>query len=122
FLFIADDITEHFICPAYLSGDRFRVRIQKQFRTVKAQPALWIVRTGHAKAIELPWPQIGQKLVPHLISLFTDWNTNVFFGRLEIIEQAKLNTGGVLGEESEVDTVAHPGCAQRIWVTEECSY
>jgi hypothetical protein len=70
----------------------------------------------------LAGPRIGQEHVPDLISVFAYRNPNVFFGRLEIVEQTKLNAGGVLGKESKVDAVTHPRRAQRIWVTEERSY
>src|SRR5437868_6715383 len=83
---------------------------------------LWIVRTRHAEAVQLPGPHIGQKRMPDLVSLFCHRNTNVFFGVLGIIEKAKLHTRRVLGKNSEVDAVAHPCRTQRIWVTEEGSY
>ena len=57
--------------------------------------------------------------MPHLIGVFAHGNADVFFGRLEIVKQAKLNSGGVLGKESKVDAVAHPCRTQRIRITEE---
>src|SRR5437867_11193129 len=66
-VFASDDITEHFIRPAHFPCDSFCVRIEKKFRTVEPQPAFWVVRTGNAKTIELPWPHIRQKNVPYLV-------------------------------------------------------
>ena len=93
FLLAADDVTEHLIRPVHLSGDRLRVRIEKKFRTIEAQPALRIVRTGNAETVELSRPHIRQKHVPDLIGVFGDRDANVFFGGLDAVEQAKINTG-----------------------------
>jgi hypothetical protein len=57
--------------------------------------------------------------VPNLIGMFVDRDTNVFFGSLDAVEQAKLNTRGVLGKNGKVDAVPHPRRAQWIWVTEK---
>jgi hypothetical protein len=57
--------------------------------------------------------------MPHLISVFAYRNADVFFGRLEIVKQAKLNSSGVLGKESKVHAVAHPCRTKRIRITEE---
>ena len=122
FLLIADYVTEHFICPAYFSGDGFCIRIEEKFRTVEAQSAFRIVRTGDAETVQLSGPHIRQKHVPDLIGVFSDRDTNVFFRGLETVEQTKLNAGGVLGKNGEVDAVAHPRRPQRIWITEESPY
>src|SRR5262249_7686382 len=63
--------------------------------------------------------RIGQELVPHVIRLFTHRNPNIFFSGLEIVEQAKLNTGGVLGKNGEVDAITHPCRTERIRITEK---
>ena len=36
FLRVSDDIAEHLIRPAHLSGDSLRVRVEQKFRTVEA--------------------------------------------------------------------------------------
>jgi hypothetical protein len=70
----------------------------------------------------LSWTHIRQKHVPDLIGVFGDRDANVFFSRLDVVEQAKLNTGSVLGKDGKVDAVPHPRRAQRIGVTEESPY
>jgi hypothetical protein len=70
----------------------------------------------------LSWTYIRQKHVPDLIGVFGDRDANVFFSRLDAVEQAKLNTGSVLGKDGKVDPVPHPGRTQRIGVTEESPY
>jgi hypothetical protein len=57
--------------------------------------------------------------VPNLIGVFVDRDANVFFSSLDVVEQAKLNTGGVLGINGKVHAVPRPRRAQRIWVTEK---
>src|SRR5207247_6129813 len=83
FLLITDHVSEHLICPTYFSSDSLCLAVEKEFGTVKTQPALWIVRTGNAKTVELAGARIGQKLMPHLISLFCNRDTNVLFGVLD---------------------------------------
>src|SRR5207302_10842389 len=78
-----------------------------------------IVRTSNPKTVQLSWTHIGQKHVPNLIGMFVDRDTNVFFGSLYVIEQAELNTGGVLRKNGKVDAVPHPCRAERIWMTEK---
>jgi hypothetical protein len=34
--------------------------------------------------------------MPHAVSTFFEWNSNVFFGVVDTIEKAKINPGGVL--------------------------
>src|ERR1043166_1130088 len=95
-LLAPDDITEHFIRPAHLSSDGLRIRIKKKFRAVEAQSAFGIVRTGNAETIQLPWTHIWQKHVPDVVGMFGDRDTNVFFSRLDVVEQARLKTFGIL--------------------------
>jgi hypothetical protein len=57
-----------------------------------------------------------------LIGVLGDRDANVFFSSLDAVEQAKLNTSGVLGKDRKVDAVPHPCRAQRIWVAEESPY
>ena len=60
--------------------------------------------------------------MPDLIGVFGDRDANVFFSRLDAVEQAKLNTGGVLGKDGKVDPVPRPRRAQRIGVAQESPY
>ena len=119
---LADDVTEHFVRPVHVSGDRFRVGIEQQFRTVEAQTVFRIVRTGDAKTVQLSRTHIGQKHVPDLIGLFANWNADVFLGGIDAVEQAKINRGRVLGKDGEVDAVPHPGRAERIGIAKESPY
>ncbi len=122
FVFASDDVTEHLIGPRHLPRDGFRIRVEKEFRAVESQPALRIVRAGNAKTIQLSWPHIGQKHMPDLIGVLGDGNSNVFFGGLNVVEQAKLNRSGCFRKEREVDAVAHPRRAQRIGITKPGLY
>ncbi|KAG0506475.1 MAG: hypothetical protein Udaeo_01340 [Candidatus Udaeobacter sp.] len=60
--------------------------------------------------------------MPHLVSTLLDWDPDVFFRVFHAVDQAKLNSAGVLGKNSKVHAVTHPGCAQRIRLTEKRSY
>src|SRR5262249_1327377 len=51
FLLITDYVTEHLICPTDCASDSFCIGIEKEFRTVKTQAALWSVRAGNAKTV-----------------------------------------------------------------------
>src|SRR5207253_10455922 len=56
--------------------------------------------------------------MPHLIGVLCHWYANVLLPRIHAVEKTKIGRRRVLGEESEIDAVAHPGCAERIRVTE----
>ena len=60
--------------------------------------------------------------MPHLIGVLGDRNANVFFGGLNIVEQAKLNRSRRFRKEGKVYAVAQPGRAQRIGITEPSLY
>jgi hypothetical protein len=60
--------------------------------------------------------------MPYLLSALLDRDPNVFFRVFHAVEQAQLNTPGVLGKNRKVHAVTHPGCAQRIGLTEKRSY
>ena len=81
-----------------------------------------IVRARNAETVQLSRTHIGQKNVPDLIGTFRNWNANVLFGGLAILEQAKLNARSVLGKQGEVHAVPYPRCAEGIRKTEPGSY
>ena len=60
--------------------------------------------------------------MPHLVSTLLERDANVFFRVFHAVEQAKLNSGGVLGKNRKVHAVTRPSCAQRIRLTEKRSY
>ena len=60
--------------------------------------------------------------MPNLIGVFVDRDTNVFFCGVDAVEQAKLNTGGMLGKDRKIDAVAHPGRTQRIGIAKKSAY
>ena len=122
FVFASDNVAEHFIRPAHVPRNGFRIRIEKEFRAVEPQPALRIVRTGNAKTVQLPWSHIRQKYVPDLVGVLGDRDANIFFGSVNILEQAKLNRSGRFGKKGKVDAVAQPRRAQGIWITEPGPY
>src|SRR5437763_7738725 len=53
FLHVSDDIAEHLIRPAQLSGESLRLRFGKKFRTFEAKPAYRIVRSRNPKSVQL---------------------------------------------------------------------
>ena len=57
-----------------------------------------------------------------MVSALLDRDPDVFFRVFHSIDQTKLNAGGVLGKNGKVHAVTHPGCAQRIRLTEKRSY
>jgi hypothetical protein len=67
-------------------------------------------------------PRIGQKDMPHVVSTLLDRDPNVFFSVFRAIDQAKLNSTGVFGKNRKVYAVTHPGCAERIGLTEKRSH
>ena len=60
--------------------------------------------------------------MPNLISLLLHRDPDVFFGCFDTVEQTKLHSAGVLGENRKVHPVTHPCRAQWIWLTEKSFY
>jgi hypothetical protein len=60
--------------------------------------------------------------MPHVVSTLLDRDADVFFGCFNAVDQAELNSAGVLGKNRKVHAVPHPGCAQRIRLTEKRSH
>jgi hypothetical protein len=60
--------------------------------------------------------------VPDLVGVLGDRDANIFFGSVNIVEQAKLNRSGRFGKKGKVDAVAQPRRAQGIWITEPGPY
>src|SRR5204863_8850240 len=75
-----------------------------------------------AIAIKLSRPHIRKKDVPDLVGLFRYRDPDIFLGRIDIIEEAKIDRGRVLGKNREVDSVAEPGRSERIGIAEPNFY
>src|SRR5437868_11974955 len=118
----ADDVAEHFVRPIHLPRDRFRVRIDQQLRAVETHSVLRIVRAVNAIAIKLSRPHIRKKDVPDLVGLFRYRDPDIFLRRIDVIEEAKIDRGRVLGKNREVDSVAEPGRSERIRIAEPNFY
>ena len=90
--------------------DRVRVRVDQELGRVEAQPGLRLVRPVDAVAVALPGPDARQVAVPV---------ERVALGQLDarlcpvVVEEAQLDSFGVLGEEREVRALAVPGRAER---------
>jgi hypothetical protein len=57
-----------------------------------------------------------------LIGVLGDRDANVFFSSLDVLEQTKLNTSGMLGKDGKVDAVPHPRRTEGIGIAEESPY
>ena len=60
--------------------------------------------------------------MPHLISTLLERDPNVLFRVFHVVDQTKLDSGGVLGKNRKVHPITRPSCAQRIRLTEKRSY
>ena len=79
-----------------------------------AQSMFRIIRPRNSEAVQLAWTQVWQENVPDLIRAFVDGDTDVFFCVLDVVEQAKLNSGSMFGKDGKIDAVSHPSRSQRI--------
>src|SRR4029077_5631156 len=71
---------------------------------------------------QLSRPRVGQEDMPHLVSTLRHRDPDVFCCVFDVVAKAKLNSTRVLVKNSKVHAVTHPGCTQRIRLTEKCSY
>ena len=53
--------------------------------------------------------------MPDLLGLFPQRNARKFFRRVNAIEQTQFDAGRVLGKNREIDAIAGPRRAERIW-------
>jgi hypothetical protein len=57
-----------------------------------------------------------------MIGMFRDRDSNVFFRGFDVVEQAKLDTGSVLGKDGKVDAISHPRRAEWIRMAQKGAY
>ena len=60
--------------------------------------------------------------MPYLISALLQRDPNLFSRVFHVVDQAKLDSGGVLGKNRKVHPVTRLSCVQRIRLTEKRSY
>src|SRR5207245_1697410 len=89
--------------------------IEQQFGIVVAQTVIRFVGTANAKTVELSGTDFRQKRVPDLTGVFAQRDAKFFHWRINIVEQAKFDRSRVLGNDCEINAVAEPGCAERVW-------
>ena len=90
--------------------------IDEQFVRVEAQPFARRIAAVDAVAVQLARPDALQVGVPHVARLLGQRDAGGLFA-VDVVEQAQLDAGGVLGEDGEVGALAIPGRAQRVGAT-----
>jgi len=81
-------VAEHFRTPVHQTGHGLRIWVQEKFRCIEA--------------------------VPDVIGAFEHSHPQRFLGRAQIVEEAEIHSGGVLGEEREVNPFARHRGAEGI--------
>ena len=84
------------------------------FAGLKRLPELRIVRTVDAIAVELTGAHVGQIAVPDVIGALTHADLERLDGVRFAMKQTEVDAGRILGKDREVDTLAVPGCSERI--------
>ena len=113
----ADLVGEERIAPLDGAGDRFRVRIDEQLRGIEAVAVGRIVRSVDAIAVELTGADVRQIAVPDLIGPIAKTDLVRLDSVVLAMKQAQLDRGRVFGKEGEVDALAVPRGAERVWFT-----
>ena len=114
---ITDAISKHRIRPCDVTSDCFGVGVQDDFIGIKPMPALRIIRSVDAIAVQLSWTNIRQKAVPDKVRLFAHRDAVDFFLRIHRIEQAEFDARCVRREQRKVNSVTFPCGSQRIRAT-----
>ena len=109
----ADAITEMRVAPAQRARDRTGVRIEQQLFRIEAHTGLRIVGPVNAIAVKQPRSCVRQVTMPDLIGLLAQRNALDLAAAFRV-EQAQLDTFGVLGKQPEVHAFPVPGRAQRV--------
>ena len=87
--------------------------VDQKFAGVEAVTLLGPPRSPHAVAIELTGPDVGQVESPDTFGTPLERVTSCLLDVGGAGKQAEIDTGGMLGEDREVDSLAVPDGSQR---------
>src|SRR5438067_7633155 len=96
---VVELVAEQRLIPVDVALECFRIRIEQELLRVAPQPSLRLVRTMHAEAIALTWPDVGEVTVP---------DERVPLGQAEpgllalVVVQAQIDAVGNFAEDGEV--------------------
>ena len=109
---VADAVAVERVVPAQLAGELLRIGVQQQLVGIEAMAGVGLVGAVHAVAVALARPRVGQVAVPDLVRHLRKLDA---LGLLVVVvEQAKLDLGGVGREDRKVGAPAVPGGTQGI--------
>jgi len=96
----------------YLLG----IWVEQELVVVKPHSGPRVVRSSHPITVQEPGTCLRKIAMPDLVRVFVQLYA-MKFPPARRIEQAKLHSFGMLGEKSEIYTLAIPCCAKRIGFT-----
>src|SRR3954452_6792782 len=99
-------MSEHGLVPLHLSIDRFAVRIQQQLRRIAATSGAGIPGTVYAKSVSLAGTDVRDVAVPDESRHLRQIDARLL---AVVIEKAKLDARGDLGENGKVGSRAVVG-------------
>ncbi len=102
--------------PVDLAADRARIRVDQQLVRVETHPFARRVAAVHAVAVQLARTDPLQIPVPDVARLLGQCHARRFFA-VRLIEEAQLDAGGVLGEDSKTGALPVPGGPERVRAT-----
>ena len=112
-LLVAGAVAEMRIGPGEMAAELLAVGIDQQLVRIEAVARFRRVGPVHAIAVELARRDVGEIDVPDVLGALRQRDA-LDFASAVAVEQAKLDLGGVGGEQGEVGAAAVPIRAQRI--------
>src|SRR3954452_5738470 len=107
-------MSEHGLVPLHLSIDRFAVRIQQQLRWIAAIAGAGIPGAVYAKSVSLTGTDVRDVAVPDESSHLRQMDASLL---AVVIEKAKLDARGHLGENGKIRPRAVVGSAERVGIS-----
>jgi hypothetical protein len=112
---MAERVPEDQLVPAHVPVDRLGVGVDEQLGRVEAVALLRLVGAVDPIAVALAGTDPGEVDVPDQIRLLRNADPGQLVIAFGTFEKAELDTGGVLGEQGEVDALAVPRGPEGIW-------
>ena len=110
---MAERVAERGVVPLNRARNRFRIRVNQQFRRIEAMPLFRLIRAVNAIAVAQPRSRLREIDMPDVIRAFRDGNSGDFLRAVAIIEQAEFHAARMFGKEGEIHAPAIPCRAER---------
>src|SRR5687768_5053053 len=98
------------------------VRVEDNFGWIEPVPVDWAPGAVDTVSVQLTRSDVRQVRVPDHVRAIDEGDADHLDACVRRVEQAKLDLGGILREECEIDARSIPARAQGIWQSRPCPH